>query len=76
MEATNKLCKKVIVTVNGQKLHLVIGKTVREWKQMCGHDDSVWDISFEDLLGGAVEINQDIWYWYIDGRCYETQEEV
>ena len=28
------------------------------------------------LLDGTVEINEDIWYWYIDGRCCETYEEV
>ena len=67
--------KRVTLEVNGAKLHLVLGKTVEEWKETWGNDNNdLWDILFEELLDGSIDIDEDIWYWYIDGRCYETEE--
>ena len=65
----------VTLEIDGVKLHLVLGKTVKEWEEARGNDD-LWDILFEELLDGSVDIDEDIWYWYIDGRCYETYEKV
>ena len=67
--------KRVTLEIDGVKLHLVLGKTVKEWEEARGNDD-LWDILFEELLDGSVDIDEDIWYWYIDGRCYETYEKV
>ena len=70
--------KRVTLEVNGTKLHLVLGKTVKEWDETWGNeeDDCLWDILFEELLDGTIDINENIWYWYIDGRCYETYEDA
>lgn len=66
---------KKIIIVDGKKLHLVLGKTEEEWNKEFSAD-CCWDILLEELLDNTMEINEDIWYWYIDGRCYETSEEV
>ena len=66
---------RVIAVVDGKSLHLVLGKTRREWLEAYAKD-VVWDILLEELLDGTMEINEDIWYWLIDGRCFETTEEV
>ena len=44
--------------------------------KLYGASYDLWDFPIEELLDGTVEINEDIWYWLIDGRCYETTEEV
>ena len=62
--------KKVIIDVNGKKLHLALYNTFEEWEKLYGGE--CWDILFEELIDGTLEINEDIWYWYINGRCYET----
>jgi len=67
---------KVIIEVNGQKLHLVLHKDKALWQERYGYIDECWAILFEELLDGTLEINEDIWYWYIDGRCYETTETI
>ena len=67
---------KKVILVDGSWLHLILGKSVAEWNELYGEDEDLWDVSFEELLDGTLEINQDVWYWYIDGRCYETDEEV
>ena len=68
--------RKVTLEVNGVKLNLVLGKTWTEWDTKYGSNLDVWDVLFEELIDGTLEINPDIWYWYIDGRCYETTETV
>jgi len=67
--------RKKVIEVDGAKLHLVLGGTYEEWDKLYG-GDIYWDILFEELIDGTLEINEDIWYWYIDGRCYETTETV
>ena len=44
--------KRVVLQVNGTKLHLVLGKTVKEWDETWGNeeDDCLWDIPFEELI--------------------------
>ena len=66
--------KRVTLEVNGEKLHLILGKTEEEWLRTYGSDENLWDVSFEELIDGTLEINEDIWYWYINGRCYETNK--
>lgn len=60
------------ITVNGKKLHLILGKTKKEILKETGHDDSLWDFPLEELLDGTVEIDEDNRYFYCEGRCYET----
>ena len=67
--------RQVILEVNGKKLHLKFGHTLAELYKK-NYDENVWDFPFEELVDGTVEINEDIWYWYINGRCYETNEET
>jgi len=75
-EAADMESRKLI-TIDGQEMHVVVGRTADEWNMMYGNmRDSLCDFDFTELLDGAVEVNPDIWYWFIDGRCYETPEEV
>ena len=67
--------KRVTLEVNGRKLHLVLGKTVEEWEKIWDSEET-WSILLEELLDGTIEIDEYIWYWYIDGRCYETYEDA
>lgn len=66
--------KKTII-VDEQKLNIVFGKTKQEWKRdvesQCDEGD-LWDFPIEEMLDGSVEINENIYYWLIDGRLYET----
>ena len=57
--------------MNHIKVSIELGHTLGEWKDLCNGED-YWDFSADDLLGGAVEPNEDMTYWYIDGRLYET----
>lgn len=69
--------KRVTLEVDGAKLHLILGKTAKEWDETWGDDNNdLWGILFEDLLDGSVDIDEYFWYWYVDGRCYETYETV
>lgn len=67
---------RVIAVVDGKSLHLVLGKSFPEWLGTFGGDSECWDILLVELLDGTMEINEDIWYWLIGDRCYETTEEV
>ena len=67
--------RRVALEVDGIKLHLVLGKTVKEWDETWGNNNSdLRDFLFEELLDGSIDIDENIWYWYINGRCYETEE--
>lgn len=68
-----------IIKINGKTMYLELGHNVAEWKKKFDvpeerdcNASTYWDFSFEDFLNGAVEINEDITYWYINGRVYET----
>ena len=67
---------KKIVIVDGKKLHLILGKTEEEWKFLYSEYENLWSMPLEELLDGTLEINEDIWCYYINGRCYETDLEV
>ena len=68
--------RKVVVTVNGKNLHLVLGKSITDWAVAYADIQDFWNVPLEELLDGTLEINEEIWYWYINGRCFETDEEV
>ena len=61
--------ERTTIIVKGKKLHLKFNVTPVDT-----FDDDLWDFAFEDFLSGAVEINEDIWYIYYEGRCYETED--
>lgn len=65
-----------ILAVDNRNLHLILNKSVKEWESQYGGDYNLWDMPLEELLDGTLEINDTIWYYYIDGRCYETTEYV
>ena len=68
--------KKVELTFEGKTLHLSLGHTEQEWKEKYGERIDFWSFRFEELIDGTIEPSEDLVYWYIDGRCYETDEEV
>lgn len=62
-----------------EKINIVYGKTEEEWlakydKEL--EETTLWSFSLEDVLDGAVELNENMCYWYIDGRFYETLEQA
>ena len=71
-ESDDKHNKQTIV-VNGQKINYEIGHSVQEWNELFGNNENLWDISIDDFITGAVESNEDMIYWYINGRLYETE---
>lgn len=68
--------KKVEVKVGNVTIHLVLGHNYTAWEKKFGEDENIWDFLFEELIDGTIEPREDIWYWYIGGRCYETDEQV
>lgn len=54
------------------KINIEFGHTLDEWETLCGDSEDYWDFSLDDFFGGAVEPNEDIAYWVIDGRIYEV----
>ena len=55
-------------------------KCVKEWCEIAerADEDSVtlWNFTLEDVVGGAIEANEAIQYWLINGRLYETMNEL
>ena len=76
LKPLRNMAQKVVLDVEGKKLHLVLGKGYSEWLASENVDGDLWDFLMEELLDGSIEINEDIWYWLIGDRCYETYEEV
>ena len=61
--------------IKGQTLNFVIGKTYYDWLDEFGskdEEDELWDFDIKDFIEGAVEPQEGMTYWYIDGRLYET----
>lgn len=56
-----------------EKLNIVYDKTLEEWYEKYGNK-GLWTFSLEDVLNGAVILNEDMCYWAINGRFYETLE--
>ena len=65
-----------VLAVDNRNLHLILNKSVKEWESQYGGDCDLWNMPLEELLDGTLDINDTIWYYYIDGRCYETTEYV
>ena len=56
-----------------EKLNIVYDKTIEEWYEKYGNK-SLCSFSLKDVLNGAVELDENMCYWAIDGRFYETLE--
>lgn len=66
--------RKTII-VDGYKLNLVLGLSKTEYMASFGgsyDDGELWDFPLEELLDGTIDINEEIYYYLINGRCYET----
>ena len=61
------------MVINGRLIHFELGHSVDEWDNSYSSDGN-WDISLGDFINGAVEADEDLVYWYIGGRLYETDE--
>lgn len=60
-----------------EKMNIVKSKTLEEYMAIYGVDydnGDLWDFAIEDFENGAVEPQEDLVYWEIDGRLYETKE--
>ena len=68
--------KKVEIIVNGVTIHLVLNKNVTDWRNLYRGNNGLRGFALEEILDGTIEPNENIWYWYINGRCYETDEDV
>lgn len=69
--------KRKVIIVDGKRLHLVFGHLMKDWVSVYSlKSDELWDVKLEELLDGTLEINENIWYWLIGDRCYETDETV
>lgn len=53
-------------------IKIELGHTLEEWEKTYSDNENLWDVNLDDVLNGALEPNEDIVYWYIDGRLYET----
>lgn len=63
------------IIVDGFNLNIVFGHKKSEWITEHKNKDSegeLWDFPIEELLNGAIEPNEEMWYWLINGRLYET----
>lgn len=57
------------------KPKVVKGKTLDEYMKKFGdayNSGELWDVDIEDVKSGALEPNNDVEYWEIDGRYYEA----
>lgn len=55
--------------------HIYYCRSLSEYMYRYGdkyNNGELWDISKEDVENGAIELNPEMVYWYIDGRYYET----
>ena len=57
-----------------EKLNIVYDKTIEELYEKYGNK-SLCSFSLKDVLNGAVELDENMCYWAIDGRFYETLEQ-
>lgn len=74
-----RINKTTITTESGQKLHLLLGVTKKDYMTLYKADydnGDLWDYPFEELIDGTVDIQEEIYYCFIKGRCYETPEFV
>ena len=56
-------------------MHLILGKTIKDYEKYSSNE-VLWSFQIDEFIEGAIEVNEDIYYWLINGRVYETEEEV
>ena len=64
--------EQIIIPVKDRNLHLMLGVSVEEVEAQDGNDNDLWNMPLEEFLDGTLEVNDTIWYYYVNGRCYET----
>lgn len=62
--------RRLELILNDKKLHYIVGASAN-WRENCD-DEDLWDFPCEELLDGTIEFNEDIWYYLVDGRFYES----
>lgn len=70
-----KMCIKRPLGPNGLLIKVVENQTLDEYMKIYGDDykeGRVWDFSLEDVQSGAIEIDSNQVYWFIENRLYET----
>ena len=67
--------KKTSIIINGKKMHLILGKTIKDYEKYSSNE-VLQSFQIDEFIEGAIEVNEDIYYWLINGRVYETEEEV
>ena len=76
----DNIMRKSMKTKEGLTIHYEEGHTVKEWCEIADRADedgvTLWNFSIEDMLEGAIEANEAIQYWLINGRLYETMNEL
>lgn len=57
------------IGINGKTATIEYGHKLSELPA----DNELWDFSIEDFLFGALDPNEEMLYWFIDGRVYEIK---
>lgn len=52
------------------------GHTIEELHKGSAWNNECWDFSLEDFWSGAIEPQEDMVYWLIGDRVYETNLNV
>jgi len=55
------------------------GHTIDEWEHYFSQqieEGTLWDYPYEELFNGALDPFDNMTYWFIDGRLYETDSEI
>ena len=68
--------KQIVINVRERNLHLILGMSVEVWESQYCNDNDIWNMPLEEFLDGTLDVNDTIWYYYINGRCYETDQRV
>lgn len=62
---------KIVINDN-ITFYVELDHTKKEWNRTYGKYD-LWDFPIEDFVNGAVEPDENMVYWLIDGRLFETE---
>lgn len=63
----------------GKIYNIENGHTLEEYEDIYGYDyenGDLWDFDLDEVVSGAVDLHDDMVYWCIDGRVYETNEYI
>lgn len=51
--------------MNYTNLHIELGHTYEGWIELARDNADLWDFSLDDVLSGAVELQEDVIYWLV-----------